>query len=367
MSHLIDIFNGKVVIITGHTGFKGSWLSAWLKDLGAHVVGISLPPPTNPSHYVASCIHSGLLDLRIDILDNKELASVFAETQPDFVFHLAAQPLVRLSYEDPINTWKVNTIGTINVLESLRVVNKQCSVVIVTSDKCYDNLEWVWGYRESDRLGGPDPYSASKGAAELAVSSYVKSFFPKKTSNVRIASARAGNVIGGGDWAADRIIPDCVRAWTSGNHVELRSPHSTRPWQHVLEPLSGYLSLAAALSQQAAIHGEPFNFGPLAEQNRSVLELVEEMALHWPEVRWCDASVENSALYESNLLKLNCDKALSKLKWQAVMSFEDTIKMTAVWYRSYYEKENNSVSQITSEQIREYTQMAALQGLSWAC
>ena len=366
MTSLLETFCGKVVVVTGHTGFKGSWLAAWLKHLGAHVVGISLDPPSIPSHYVAASIHSGLTDLRIDILNDIELNQVFADTQPDFVFHLAAQPLVRLSYEDPIHTWKVNTMGTLHVLESLRSVQKSCSAVIITSDKCYDNVEWVWGYKETDRVGGPDPYSASKGAAELAISSYIKSFFPKQTSLVRIASARAGNVIGGGDWAADRIVPDCVRAWSLGNHVELRRPHSTRPWQHVLEPLSGYLALASVLAQQPFLHGEPFNFGPLAQQNHSVLELVQEMALHWPEVRWRDVSDGFLGPYESNLLKLNCDKALHHLKWQAVMSFDDTVKMTADWYRSYYEK-SASVHRVTSEQIDSYTQLAMKQGLSWAC
>jgi CDP-glucose 4,6-dehydratase len=341
-------------------------LAAWLKALGAHVVGISLDPPTTPSHFVAASINSGLTDLRIDILNYMDLAQIFADTQPDFVFHLAAQPLVRLSYEDPIYTWRVNTLGTLHVLESLRAIQKDCSAVIVTSDKCYDNVEWVWGYRETDRVGGPDPYSASKGAAELAVSSYIKSFYPSQTSLVRIASARAGNVIGGGDWAADRIVPDCVRAWSTDNIIELRNPHSTRPWQHVLEPLSGYLTLAASLAQQPCLHGESFNFGPLAQQNHSVLQLVQEMALHWPEISWRDVSNGLPGPYESNLLRLNCDKALHHLKWHAVMSFEDTVKLTADWYLNYYNS-SSSAHQITSKQINLYTQKAMQKALFWAC
>ena len=322
-SEYLTPFHGATVLITGHTGFKGAWLTAWLKQLGAKVVGIALDPPSVPFHFAVAHLVDGMTDLRIDIRDHAALADAIISAQPDFVFHLAAQALVRQSYDQPIETWQTNVLGTLHVLEALRKLDKPCAAVIITSDKCYDNIEWVWGYRETDAMGGPDPYSASKGAAELAIRSHIKSYFPKATSKVRIASARAGNVIGGGDWAADRIVPDCVRAWSSNNVVELRNPHSTRPWQHVLEPLSGYLNLAVALYHRPELHGEPFNFGPQAQQNHSVLELVRQMALHWDQVRWQDVSQSVAGPYESGLLKLNCDKALHYLLWNAVMGFDE--------------------------------------------
>jgi len=362
---LQQVFNDKTVLITGHTGFKGSWLTAWLKQLGAHVVGIALDPVTNPSHFASANLHQGIDDLRIDIRDQARLEKAIISAKPDFVFHLAAQALVRRSYEDPMGTWQTNVLGTLHLLEALRKLDRPCSAVIITSDKCYDNVEWVWGYRETDALGGPDPYSASKGAAELAIRSHIKSYFPKVGSKVRIAVARAGNVIGGGDWAEDRIVPDCVKAWSSDNYVELRNPHSTRPWQHVLEPLSGYLNLAVALSQRSELHGEPFNFGPQAQQNHSVLELVMQMALFWEQVRWLDVSEKVSGPYESGLLKLNCDKSLHYLRWHAVMGFEDTVRMTAEWYRAYYQQPLQ-IAAITSAQITAYAAIAKQQGVNWA-
>jgi CDP-glucose 4,6-dehydratase len=362
---LKSAFIGKTVLLTGHTGFKGAWLSAWLKQLGAKVVGVSLDPPTTPSHFSVANLADGIVDLRVDIRNGIALEDAIISAQPDFVFHLAAQALVRQSYESPIETWQTNVLGTLHVLEALRKLDKSCAAVIITSDKCYNNVEWVWGYRETDAMGGPDPYSASKGAAELAIKSHIKSYFPKGASKVRIASARAGNVIGGGDWAADRIIPDCVRAWSENNVVELRNPHSTRPWQHVLEPLSGYLTLAIALSKADNLHGESFNFGPQAQQNHSVLELVQQMALHWDQVRWQDVSKSTSGPYESGLLKLNCDKALHYLNWHAVMEFENTVRMTAEWYRGYYQKTEQIVT-TTNTQISAYTSIAKQQGLGWA-
>ncbi len=359
-------FNGVKVLVTGHTGFKGSWLSIWLKQLGAQVIGIGLEPAANLSAFKVTNIADQITDLRIDVRDRDSLEQAIVATEPDFVFHLAAQALVRKSYEDPVETWRTNLNGTLNVLEALRKLNKSCAAVMITSDKCYDNVEWIWGYRENDALGGPDPYSASKGAAELVIRSHIKSFFPKEKSKVRIASARAGNVIGGGDWAADRIIPDCIRAWSAGQGVDLRNPHATRPWQHVLEPLSGYLQLALALSEDPGLHGEPFNFGPPAQQNHSVLELVQQMALHWEKVQWQDMSQATAtAPYESNLLKLNCDKALAYLKWNAVMGFDDTVRMTAGWYRSFYENPANILDK-TIEQIEEYTNIARREGVQWA-
>jgi len=360
-----NAFKGATVLITGHTGFKGAWLTAWLKELGAKVVGIALNPPTAPSHFDVAHLADDMTDLRIDIRNHAALKDAIVSAQPDFVFHLAAQALVRRSYKDPLETWQTNVLGTLHVLEALRELDKPCAAVIITSDKCYDNVEWVWGYRETDAMGGPDPYSASKGAAELAIRSHIKSYFPKASSNIRIASARAGNVIGGGDWAADRIVPDCVKAWSSDNLVELRNPYSTRPWQHVLEPLSGYLSLAIALSQLPELHGEPFNFGPQAQQNHSVLELVQQMALHWEQVRWQDVSGSLVGPYESGLLKLNCDKSLHYLQWHAVMGFEDTVRMTAEWYRAYYQQPAQ-IALTTNLQIAAYTAIAKQRGLAWA-
>lgn len=362
---LLDNFKNRTVLITGHTGFKGAWLTAWLKQLGAKVVGIALDPHTEPSHFAAAQLADGMADLRIDIRAQIAFEEAIVSAQPDFVFHLAAQALVRRSYEDPLETWQINVIGTLHLLEALRKLDKPCAAVIITSDKCYDNVEWVWGYRETDAMGGPDPYSASKGAAELAIRSHIKSYFPGTTSKVRIASARAGNVIGGGDWAADRIVPDCVTAWSNGRLVDLRNPHSTRPWQHVLEPLSGYLCLANALSLRPELHGEPFNFGPQAQQNHSVLELVQQMALHWDQVRWQDVSGSVAGPYESGLLKLNCDKSLHYLKWHAVMGFEDTVRMTAEWYRAYYQQPAN-IAATTNAQIATYTAIARQHGLIWA-
>jgi CDP-glucose 4,6-dehydratase len=358
-------FINKTVLVTGHTGFKGSWLIAWLRQLGANVVGVALDPPTEPSHFAQAQLSNQISDLRIDVRDRVSLERAIISAEPDFIFHLAAQSLVKRSYDDPVETWQINVLGTVHLLESLRKLDKPCAAVVVTSDKCYDNVEWVWGYRETDAMGGPDPYSGSKGAAELAIRSYIKSFFPEKNSKVRIASARAGNVIGGGDWAADRIVPDCVKAWSIGESVELRNPKSTRPWQHVLEPLSGYLTLAIELSKRPELHGESFNFGPQAEQNRSVLELVQEMSLHWPSVRWGDLSTRETLHHESNLLKLNCDKALHCLGWNAAMGFEDTVRMTAIWYALHHQQKK-SMEKVTNQQISEYIGIARGKGVLWA-
>jgi CDP-glucose 4,6-dehydratase len=364
-SQYFSHFSGATVLVTGNTGFKGSWLTAWLKQLGAKVVGISIGAPTNPSHFAAANLHKNMSDLVIDIRDLEAVKDAIIKAQPDFVFHLAAQALVRESYNDPVTTYQTNVLGTLHILEALRHLDKPCSVTIITSDKCYDNVEWVWGYRETDSLGGPDPYSASKGAAELVIRSHIKSYFPRDSSKVRIASARAGNVIGGGDWAQDRIIPDCVKAWSKNADVLLRYPDATRPWQHVLEPLSGYLSLALALKEQPELHGEPFNFGPQAQQNHSVLELVEEMARHWNQVHWKVEDQNKSSQHESGLLKLNCDKALHHFQWHAVMGFEDTVKLTAEWYRDYYSNPE-MIADTTMSQISSYMEMAKAQGLGWA-
>ena len=364
MSNL-SIFKNSKVLITGHTGFKGSWLSLWLAQLGADVHGVSLSIPSEPSHFIAANLRSNIHDHRFDIRDGASLNDLIEKIQPDFVFHLAAQALVRPAYASPIDTWQTNAMGTINVLESLRGLKKTCVAVLITSDKCYDNVEWVWGYRETDALGGPDPYSASKGAAELAIRSYVRSFFPVDGA-VRIGVGRAGNVMGGGDWAEDRIVPDCMRAWSRGEKVQLRNPLATRPWQHVLEPLSGYLNLAIALKDDSRLHGEPFNFGPPAQQNHTVGELVSAMGNHWDQVRWEDVSVNHGGPYESGLLKLNCDKALHHLGWQAAWDFEDTVRETALWFKRYYESPSESIADFSRDQIASYVDAAYFQGISWA-
>ena len=347
------MYKNKSVVVTGHTGFKGSWLVAWLKQMGSSVIGISLDPPSIPSHYDASKLGEGIQDHRIDIRNVGAVEKEIVQAKPDFLFHLAAQPIVGASYGDPIETWSTNVMGTINILEALRKLKHNCSAVIITSDKCYDNVEWEWGYRENDALGGPDPYSASKGAAELAIKSYVKSYFSGDDNTIRITSARAGNVIGGGDWAKNRIVPDCVQSWSKNEIVELRNPHSTRPWQHVLEPLGGYLQLGALLSQNHHLHGEAFNFGPQAQQNHSVLELVKQMSRSWSEVRWAECEPQPSQFYESGLLKLNCDKALHFLNWHAVLNFEETIALTADWYRSFY-ADPSKIQDVTFKQISDY-------------
>ena len=286
--------------------------------------------------------------------------------QPDFVFHLAAQALVRPSYKNPLETITTNAIGSATVLDALRLLNSKVVAIMITSDKAYDNVEWVWGYRESDRLGGKDPYSASKGMAELAIRSYVTSFFNTPDSNVRVGIARAGNVIGGGDWALDRIVPDCMNAWSTGKTVDIRSPHSTRPWQHVLEPLSGDLVLAANLANDVTSHGEAYNFGPSADQNYPVSKLIDEMSKYWDQVKWNDISGSKNHAHEAGLLKLNCDKALFDLDWHSTLEFNETVKMTVEWYKNYYQNQEQSMFNFTINQIDEYTKLAISKGINWA-
>lgn len=357
---LENIYRDKTVLVTGHTGFKGSWLSLWLSRLGAKVIGLSVDIPTEPSHFVASEISKYIEDNRVDICDLEEVKSTVEASRPDFVFHLAAQALVRPSYKNPLETLRINAIGTANVLEALRCLDKKVIAVMITSDKAYDNVEWVWGYRETDRLGGKDPYSASKGMAELAIRSYIESFFNTPDNNIRVGITRAGNVIGGGDWAIDRIVPDCVKAWSRGQIVEIRKPHATRPWQHVLEPLSGYLALAVELYNSNEKHGEAYNFGPHAHQNHSVMELINQMAKSWDDVRWSDISNDSQHMHEAGLLKLNCDKALFDLNWLPTLQFEETVQMTTAWYKAYYRDPGKSMHEFTIKQIDEYMRLAKL-------
>ena len=353
----MNIFQNKRVLITGHTGFKGSWLSAWLSQLGAKVIGLSDKIPTEPAHY--ELIKSYIVnDFRIDIKDAKKVYNTIHEAMPDFVFHLAAQPIVLESYKDPLTTFSTNALGTANILDAMNRTNHKCTAVMITSDKCYDNVEKECGYHETDRLGGKDPYSGSKGAAELAIRSYVQSFFKQPESNIRVAVGRAGNVIGGGDWALYRIIPDCVRSWSINEKPEIRSPFSTRPWQHVLEPLSGYLSLACALSENVSLNGEAFNFGPPANQNHTVEELVNELTNHWPDAGWTDMSKNNDLPHEAGLLNLNCDKALDTLSWKATLNFKETARWTGEWYQTFYEKGSKEAAVLTMNQIKAYMTFA---------
>ena len=365
MDSFKNCYSGKSILITGHTGFKGSWLTTWLSHLGANISGLSVDVPSTPSNYNASNIGALVNDFRVDVRNKDDIKKVVDEVKPDYVFHLAAQALVRPSYESPLDTMMTNAFGSAAVLDALRGLDKSVVAVMITSDKAYDNVEWVWGYRETDRLGGKDPYSASKGMAELAIRSYVESFFNSSNSNVKIGIARAGNVIGGGDWATDRIVPDCMSAWSREEVVDIRKPDATRPWQHVLEPLSGYLSLGVALTHSHHNHGEAYNFGPPARQNYSVRTLIDEMAKHWDNVRWNDISQQGEHLHEAGLLKLNCDKALHDLDWQPTLLFEETVRMTVEWYKAFYQGEVKSMLEPTLEQIKEYIRLAENRQLAW--
>lgn len=362
-----NVYAGKHVLVTGHTGFKGSWLAVWLLSLGAKVTGVSNQVPTEPSMFDALGMGDRLTHILADIRDGERMKAIIADTKPDMVFHLAAQPIVSTSYSDPIETIQTNVLGTANMLEALRLSNHQCTAVFITSDKCYENVEWTWGYRENDRLGGKDPYSASKAGAELMIYTYFHSFLKNENSNVRIVSTRAGNVIGGGDWAASRIVPDCVRAWAQKQAVEIRRPRATRPWQHVMEPVSGYLAVGAALHLNKALSGESYNFGPGADQTYTVHELLEEIAQNWH----FDGSHEKFVIdhtptfHEAGLLKLSCDKALHELKWKPALRFEDAARLTATWYDKYYHQGTDGLYEFTLGQIAEYTAAAAAAGIFW--
>jgi CDP-glucose 4,6-dehydratase len=350
------IYKNKKVIITGNTGFKGSWLSIWLLSLGAEVYGISNSIPSTPSHFETAELERRITHYDIDIRNFKSVLGVFKEVQPDFVFHLAAQPLVRYSYQEPLLTLETNFIGTTHILEALRVLNNPCIAVLITSDKAYDNQEWAWGYREIDALGGKDPYSASKGAAEFAIKTYTHSFFKLEGSKIKLAVGRAGNVIGGGDWALDRIVPDCIVAWAENRSVNIRSPHATRPWQHVLEPLSGYLLLGEQLAaNNNKVHGEAFNFGPSSDHDYSVSQLIEEMKKGWRNVDWNDVSKKDEKFHEANLLKLCCEKALRLLNWAPTLNFQDTVRFTVDWYREFYENQECDVFEMSLRQIHDFT------------
>jgi CDP-glucose 4,6-dehydratase len=367
MMQLERFYRGKRVLITGHTGFKGSWLSFWLIGLGAKVAGYSIDIPTSPSNYEILNLKEEIKHYSGDVRDLPGLQAAMNDFRPQIVFHLAAQPIVRISYDQPVQTIQTNAIGTLHLLECIRQVPSIKTGVIITSDKCYQNQEWPWGYRETDRLGGEDPYSASKGCAELIAYTYCRSFFAR--SGQCVATTRAGNVIGGGDWAADRIVPDCVRSWSRSESVFIRSPDATRPWQHVLEPLSGYLWLALQLtSGNPAAVGESFNFGPSDSECQPVRELVDSMASFWQGVSWetIPKADQVDSKPEHSLLKLCCDKAYQHLGWQPALDFKDTVRMTAEWYRAFYQNGGSDMARITRRQISEYCDVAGSRGIEWA-
>lgn len=364
---LNDFYRFKTILITGNTGFKGSWLSHWLISLGAKVVGYSKDIPGDPSLFSSLALEDKIAQHYEDIRDLDALKSVIEQVRPDLIFHLAAQPIVSESYKDPKNTITTNTIGMMNLCEALRNLDWSCNCVLITSDKVYDNVEWVWGYRENDQLGGKDIYSGSKGAAELIANSYLNSFSNDYYPNVNIGIARAGNVIGGGDWAMDRLVVDCFKSWSKNQTVMIRSPMATRPWQHVLEPLSGYLVQGFFLSKDKNLFGEAFNFGPSSDQNRTVLEVLNDLAQFW-KPRENDFELYNVAnnvkFKEAGLLKLNCDKALQLLSWLPTLNYHETISMTGEWYNAYYNQSSN-IEDLTSQQIQQYCETANLRKMPW--
>ena len=418
-----NVYKGKRVLVTGHTGFKGSWMVFWLLELGAQVCGFSDDVPTEPANFIIQGLEDRIVHIKGDIRNPADVQNAFNKFRPEIVFHLAAQSLVRKSYDAPVQTFMTNTAGTVNILEAIRLSIDARAAVIITSDKCYNNSEWTWGYRENDTLGGDDPYSASKGCAELVVNSYCSSYFSDNYKMV--ASTRAGNVIGGGDWAEDRIIPDLVRAWSINEPVTIRNPEATRPWQHVFEPLSGYLWLGAKLtidsydypglidldeiseavktgtlektevSKRLGKYQEAFNFGPASDSVHTVKSVLDTMGKYLKGSAW---RLERTVNFkkESSLLKLCCDKALHKLHWHSVLSFEETIEMTAKWYEAYYSyfidtssedpvgdrvafspektydlSKNRNLAvlrtrDISLEQLRVYVEKACAKGLEWA-
>jgi CDP-glucose 4,6-dehydratase len=360
-----DVYKGKKVLVIGNTGFKGSWLSTWLLILGADVYGYSIGIPTTPSMFNILKLKTKICHQYGDIRDKEALNAYIQKIKPDFVFHLAAQAIVSVSYQEPFETVTTNVVGTASILEAIRNITWNCTCILITSDKVYDNLEWIWGYRETDMLGGKDIYSGSKGATELIIKSYWMSFI-KTMDNIKIGIARAGNVIGGGDWAKDRIVVDCILAYSRGDHVEIRCPNATRPWQHVLEPLSGYLTLGQYLYKNNVKNGEPFNFGPRTEQTKTVLELTQDLAEQWKlNKNEVVKTIENIPFKEATLLRLNCEKALTYLNWHSVLSYEQCIKFIADWYYIYYVEKNEDLYQLTVNQIKYYISEAALQNLKW--
>ncbi|WP_417334093.1 CDP-glucose 4,6-dehydratase [Halarcobacter sp.] len=356
------IYKDKTVLVTGHTGFKGSWLCYWLEQMGAKVIGYSLEAPTTPNHI--SLLNLNITSIIADIRDLDKLNEVFEEYKPDIVFHLAAQPLVRLSYENPIETYETNVIGTLKVFEACRKANVK-AIVNITSDKAYENKEWVWGYRENDPMGGYDPYSSSKGCADILANSYRDSYFNikdyKKKHNTLLASCRAGNVIGGGDWAKDRLITDIMLSVSQNKKVSIRSPYATRPWQHVLEPLSGYLNIGQKLLEEKVEFASAWNFGPSDEGSITVEQVVKNVKKYWDKIDY-EINQDPNALHEANLLKLDCSKAHILLNWNDVWDSDTTFEKTVKWYKSFYEEEKN----LTKEDLEAYIVAAKTKKLKWA-
>jgi CDP-glucose 4,6-dehydratase len=356
MRQFDNIYHNRRVLVTGHTGFKGSWLTLWLQELGASINGVALAPDTHPNHW--DLLKLDIQEERIDIRDSAAVAECLDSMKPEIVFHLAAQPLVRRSYQDPLETWSTNVIGTANLLEACRNTPGVQAVLVVTTDKVYENNEWPWGYRETDRLGGHDPYSASKAAAELVAISFRKSFFHVLSSPF-LATARAGNVIGGGDWSADRLIPDLIRAVQTGNSLEVRSPLATRPWQHVLECLSGYLLLGQKLLEGQSEYADAWNFGPEQDNNRTVSEVLTSIKTFLPQINWYQTS--NTQPHEANLLYLDSSKAKKQLQWKPVWTLEEGLAATAQWYSTFIE--NNRI--LSRQQLIAFVEAASDKGLSW--
>ncbi len=366
-----NAYEGITVLVTGHTGFKGSWLATWLLELGAHVVGYSLPdPPTEPSNFEVMELNRQIVDRRGDIRDFPVVQNLFAEHQPDIIFHLAAQPIVLHSIAKPKLTIDTNAGGTVNVLEAMRKSAAGRALVSITTDKVYENKEWLWGYRETDRLGGHDPYSASKGMAELAIASYRESFFPPdkyEEHGVAVASVRAGNVIGGGDFADFRLVPDCMRALMAGEPIGIRNPLSIRPWQHVLEPLSGYLWLGAKLLREGTAFAEAWNFGPREQRGVPASQLAEKLVELWGAGSW-ELSDPGYAKVETGQLRLSWEKAAARLQWRPVYTWEEALAEITAWFKAFQKSQNAAVNmhEVARQHIRAYVQRAGEQGLPWA-
>jgi CDP-glucose 4,6-dehydratase len=347
---VLNSFKGKNVFLTGHTGFKGTWLTFLLTEIGANVMGYAHEPESNTSHFKMLKLNRKIKHIVGDIRDISKLSTSLKSFNPEYVIHLAAQALVKKSYNEPVETFETNVMGSINLLEAVRNCDSVRSLVYITSDKCYENVEWVWGYRENDQLGGCDPYSASKGASEIAFSAYSRSFFSKRPS-LGAASARAGNVIGGGDWASDRIIPDCIRSIVKNEPIQLRSPYATRPWQHVLEPLSGYLALGSKLYNEPEKYSGSWNFGPTTSEARTVEEVSKTIIRHLGRgsIEFTDSQNQT---HEARLLQLNCDKAHQILGWYSRWSIDEALAETALWYKTILE--GGDAEQITRIQIQKY-------------
>lgn len=345
-----NFWTGRKTLVTGHTGFKGCWLTLLLSRLGAHTHGYATAPPTSPALFTEARLNRFIVDRRADITEREEVRTAIQKSSPEIIFHLAAQPLVRTSYEDPLLTFNVNALGTANLLQAcLEVTPKPKAVVVVTSDKCYENKEWVWPYRETDALGGFDPYSASKGCAELISNAYKKSFF--ESSNIGLATARAGNVIGGGDWAQNRLVPDAFRSIQARKKLTIRYPDAVRPWQHVLDPLAGYLLLAQHLTKEPTQFSTPWNFGPIENRPRTVRWVLEQLSDHWPTMSWT-TEITSQPDHEANLLTLDPSKAVQRLNWIPQMTTLQSIKATANWYTTWLHGDN--IEDLTIGQVDEY-------------